>query len=158
MDGGVYNEKICLFRVNTFHLDVKLCANSESDEIGATATNSEFQSVTSTVTILPIATKRPSATPEIPTASITPMSVAPVSVSPLALNEFNAGTEMKRLNIIGTGRRMTLSFHPDGKRFAVATGRGIYLYDGTTFEQNGFIDVNDSLQQSLSAQMEMFWL
>lgn len=122
------------------------CApTAEPDGIGATATNSEFQSVTSTATVLPTATKRPSATPEIPTASITPMSVAPVSVSPLALNEFNAGTEMKRLNIIGTGKAHDIKFSPDGKRFAVATGRGIYLYDGTTFEQNGFIDVNDSV-------------
>lgn len=122
------------------------CApTAESDEFGATATNSEFQSVPSTATVLPTATKRPSATPEIPTPTITPMSIAPVSISPLALNEFNAGTEMKRLNVIGTGTAHDIKFSPDGKRFAVATGRGIYLYDGTTFEQNGFIDVNDSV-------------
>ena len=52
---------------------------------------------------------------------------------------------MKRLNVIGTGTAHDIQFSPDGKRFAVATGRGIYLYDGSTFEQNGFIDVNDSV-------------
>lgn len=99
----------------------------------------------STKTPLPTATKRPSATPAIPTATITPMSLAPTSISPLALNEFNAATEMKRLNIIGTGVTHDIKFSPDGKLFAMATGRGIYLYDGTTFEQNGFIDVNDTV-------------
>lgn len=117
----------------------------EVENIDATVTISVFPSATSTSTLLPTATKRPSATPEIPTASITPMSIAPVSISPLALNEFNAGTEMKRLNVIGTGTAHDIQFSPDGKRFAVATGRGIYLYDGSTFEQNGFIDVNDSV-------------
>jgi len=100
---------------------------------------------TSTRTQLPTATKRPSATPAIPTATITPMSVAPTSISPLALNELNATTEMKRLNVIGTGTAHDVEFSLDGKRFAVATGRGVYLYDGTTFEQNSFIDVNDSV-------------
>jgi WD40 repeat protein len=117
----------------------------EAGNIEPTATISVFPSATSTTALLPTATKRPSATPEIPTASITPMSIAPVSISPLALNEFNAGTEMKRLNVIGTGTAHDIQFSPDGKRFAVATGRGIYLYNGMTFEQNGFIDVNDSV-------------
>jgi hypothetical protein len=63
----------------------------------------------------------------------------------LTLTEFNAGAEMKRLNIIGTGTAHDIEFSPDGTKLAIATGRGVYLYDGATFEQNGFIDVNDSV-------------
>lgn len=73
------------------------------------------------------------------------MSVVPVSANQWTLTEFNAGTEMKRLNVIGTGTPHDIKFSPDGKLLAVATGRGVYLYDGTTFEQSGFIDVNDSV-------------
>jgi len=61
------------------------------------------------------------------------------------LTEFNAGTEMKRLNVIGTGTVHDIKFSPDGTKLAVATGRGVFLYNGATFEQEGFIDVNDSV-------------
>lgn len=100
---------------------------------------------TLTNTPKPTTTKSPTSIPAAPTATITPMTVATVSASPLMLTEFNVGTEMKRLNVIGTGTPHDITFSPDGKRLAVATGRGVYLYDGTTFEQNGFIDVNDSV-------------
>ena len=94
----------------------------------------------------PTATEFPTETPIIPTAIFSPLEVVPVSAHPLTLTEFNAGTEMKRLNVIGTGTAHDLEFSPDGKRLAIATGRGVYLYDGSTFEQNGFIDVNDSVE------------
>jgi WD40 repeat protein len=102
---------------------------------------------TSTKTPLVTVTKHPSATPIdfVPTKTITPMAVFPVTAHPLTLTQFNAGIEMKRLNVIGTGTAHDLEFSPDGKRLAVATGRGIFLYDGTTFEQKGFIDVDDSV-------------
>lgn len=64
---------------------------------------------------------------------------------PLALSESNAGTEMKRVNVLGTGTLQDIKFSPDGKYLAAATGRGVYLYDGKTFEQLSFIDVNDSV-------------
>ncbi len=102
-------------------------------------------SETSTTIPPPTATKAPTKTPMIPTATFTPLEVVPIPEHPLALTEFNAGTEMKRLNIIGTGTAHDVKFSSDGTRLAVATGRGIYLYDGATFEQNGFIDVNDSV-------------
>lgn len=138
-------KRIAYFASMIFILMSSCAPIAKSEEIDATATNSLFQSATPTTTTLPTAIKRPSATPEIPTPTITPMSITPVSIGPLALNEFNTGTEMKRLNVIGTGTAHDVKFSPDGKRFAVATGRGVYLYDGATFEQNGFIDVNDSV-------------
>ena len=107
--------------------------------------NTIIPSKTSTSTPSPTVTESPTKTPTIPTATFVPLDVVPVSASPLTLTEFNAGTEMKRLNVIGTGTAHDIKFSLDGKRLAIATGRGIYLYDGTTFEQNGFIDVNDSV-------------
>src|SRR5260221_13174135 len=101
----------------------------------------------STSTLMPVftPTESPTATLAVPTATITPMTVVPVSSSPLTLTEFNAGTEMKRLNVIGTGTAQDIKFSPDGKLLAIATGRGVYFYDGKTFEQNNFIDVNASV-------------
>ena len=112
-----------------------------------TQTNTPISFETTTGKPLPTETKQAIDTPvhSTSTATITPMDVVSVSAHPLTLTEFNAGTEMKRLNIIGTGATHDLEFSPDGKRLAVATGRGIYLYDGTSFEQNGFIEVNDSV-------------
>jgi len=100
---------------------------------------------TSTTAPPPTATEVLTKTPIIPTNTFAPIEAVPISAHPLALTEFNAGTGMKRLNIIGTGTANDIKFSPDGKRLAIATGRGIYLYDGSTFEQNGFIDVNDSV-------------
>jgi WD40 repeat protein len=102
-------------------------------------------SFTSTASPIPTSTKFPTSTPVVPSPTITPMMVATVQTHPLTLTEFNAGTKMKRLNVIGTGTPHDIKFSPDGKRLAVATGRGIYLYDSETFEQNGFIDMNDSV-------------
>jgi len=117
------------------------CASATEIPVPTNISTSE----TSTSTPLPTATAPPTETPIVPTATFTPLEVVPVSAHPLTLTEFNAGTGMKRLNVIGTGTAHDIKFSPDGKRLAVATGRGIYLYDGTTFEQNGFIDVNDSV-------------
>jgi len=108
-------------------------------------TNTIVPSETSTNTPLSTATERPTETPTIPTLAFVPLKAIPVSASSLTLTEFNAGTEMKRLNVIGTGTAHDLEFSPDGTRLAVATGRGVFLYDGTTFEQSGFINVNDSV-------------
>ena len=60
------------------------------------------------------------------------MTPVPVGISPLVLDERNVGTDMKLLNVIGTGTPSDIEFSPDGKRLAVATGRGIYLFDGAT--------------------------
>lgn len=58
------------------------------------------------------------------------------------LTEFNAGTEMKLLNTIGTGTAYDIKFSPDGKFFGIATGRGIFFYDGTSFKQLNFIEMD----------------
>jgi WD40 repeat protein len=108
------------------------------------STNTVVPSETST-NAPPTATARPTGTPVLPTATFVPLRVIPVAASPLTLTEFNAGTEMKRLNVIGTGTAHDIKFAPDGKRLAIATGRGIFLYDGTTYQQDGFIDVNASV-------------
>ena len=107
--------------------------------------SSAIPTLTTTVTTVPTLTESPPPTIDVPTATIKPIVAVPVSVSPLTLNESNTGTEMKRLNTIGTGTPHDIKFSPDGKLLAVATGRGVYLYDDTTFEQIGFIDVNDSV-------------
>jgi len=97
------------------------------------------------VTPVPSFTTLPTTAPVSPSATITPMIVAPVSANPLTLNELNAGMEMKRLNVIGTGIPHDIKFSPDGKLLAVATGRGVFIYDAIKFEQKSFIDVNDSV-------------
>jgi len=81
----------------------------------------------------------------VPTQTLRPISAIPNTPHPLALNEFNAGTEMKRLNVIGTGKPHDIKFSPDGSLLAIATGRGVYIYDGETFEDTRFIEVNDSV-------------
>lgn len=89
-------------------------------------------------------TARPSLTP-LPTISGYPdLPAVPEKMPPhkLALNEFNTGTGMKRLNIYGTGKLNDFAFSSDGKYLAAATGRGIFLYDSKTFEQTSFIDTN----------------
>ena len=98
-----------------------------------------------TVTATPVLTELQVTTRIFPTATVTPMTVVPVSAGPLTLTEFNAGTEMKRLNVIGTGTPHDIEFSPDGKLFAVATERGVYLYDGITFEQKSFLDLNETV-------------
>ena len=79
-------------------------------------------SATFTNTLPPPVTESPTGTPLIPTVTFSPLEVVPVSAHPLTLTEFNAGTEMKRLNVIGTGTAHDLEFSPDGTRLAIATG------------------------------------
>jgi len=103
---------------------------------------------TPTLTQLPSRTLLPTWTPKSvvsPSPTITPPSVQPVALSPLALNENNAGTEMNRLAVFGTGKPTDMAWSPDGRTFAVATTRGVWLYDGETIEERGFIDVNDKV-------------
>ena len=113
----------------------------------STALATQFITLTATSTAIPKPTKAvPTLTisPIIAAGLLTPVA-ATVAADPLALNEFNAGTEMKRINIYGTGKLQDITFSPDGRYLAAATGRGIYLYDGKTFDQVGFLDVNDSV-------------
>ena len=52
---------------------------------------------------------------------------------------------MIRLSRFGTGSPNDIAFSPEGKYLAVATGLGVFLYDATTFERAGFIDVNSDV-------------
>jgi WD40 repeat protein len=98
-----------------------------------------------TWTHTPTDTPGPSLTPT-PTSTFFPISpVTPLGPHPLALDEWNAAAGMKRLSLFGSGEPNDLAWSPDGKTLAVATGRGIFLYDGATYEQTGFIDVQDSV-------------
>jgi WD40 repeat protein len=90
-------------------------------------------------------TSSPTDTPtNAPTATITPPSIEPVSLNPLALNEWNV-TQIKRLATYGTGEPEEIAWSPDGNLFAVATTRGVWLYEGTTLSDMGFVDVNDTV-------------
>src|SRR5215510_7783978 len=106
----------------SFILAIILMVSCAPSTQAPVVTNTVTPSLTPTLTPLPTSTKSPTLTPGIPTSTITPMAVAPVSASPLTLNEFNAGTGMKRLNVIGTGTPHDIKFSPDGKQLAVATG------------------------------------
>jgi WD40 repeat protein len=105
--------------------------------------------LTSSTTALPPTgtfTPSPTATQtRTPTASITPANIEPVELHALALNEWNVGTQMKRLAVFGTGEPEDLAWSPDGNLLAVATTRGVWLYDGTSLEETGFINVNDDV-------------
>lgn len=78
------------------------------------------------------------------TATQTFNQIVPIlnSAHEFTLTEFNAGTEMKLLNTIGTGTAYDIKFSPDGKILAIATGRGIFFYDGKSFEQLKFIEMD----------------
>ncbi len=95
-----------------------------------------------TRTLAPTLTRAPT---EPPAATLTPPIIPPVAIHPLALNETNAGLGMQRLAVFGTGEPNDMTWSPDGSIFAVATARGVWLYDGSTLEETGFIDVNDSV-------------
>jgi WD40 repeat protein len=79
-----------------------------------------------------------------PTATITPPSIEPLVLNSLALNEWNV-TQIKRLAIFGTGEPEEIAWSPDGNLFAVATTRGVWLYEGTTLSDMGLVDVNDTV-------------
>lgn len=122
-----------------------LCACQPS----AKATPTALATVTNTSAPTLAASNTPAPSPSTPTANATPIALelAPIIEKipshPLALNESNVRVEMKRLNIYGTGALQATAFSPNGKYFAAATGRGVYIYDGLTFEPIGLIDVND---------------
>ncbi len=62
------------------------------------------------------------------TAFILP-ALEPVTISPFALNETNAGSQMKLLGLLGTGRPTDIAFSPDGNSLAISTMLGLHLYD-----------------------------
>jgi WD40 repeat protein len=107
------------------------------------------QPVVTTPTLTPTLMLLPPAQIPGTAPSLEPFNLLPVTEKipshPLALDESNVATEMKRLRIYGTGELQDIEFSPDGKYLAAATSRGIYLYDGTTFEPTSFIDVNNSV-------------
>lgn len=100
-------------------------------------------SVSETPTRKPIPTSHFTFTPPPPTATFSPIEAIPNTSNSFTLTESNAGTEMKLLNTIGTGTAYDIKFSPDGKNLAVATGRGIFLYGGMSFEQTGFIEMDN---------------
>ena len=107
-------------------------------------TDTVFVSKTTAHESIPTSTLHPTLTlPPPPTATFSSIEAIPNTFSPLTLTESNAGTEMKLLNTIGTGTASDIKFSPDGKSLAIATGRGIFLYDGMSFEQTGFIEMNN---------------
>lgn len=100
-----------------------------------------FPSESSANTPPPTATESPTKIPAIPTATFAPLQVIPVSAHPLTLTKFNAGTEMKRLNVIGTGTPHAMAWSGNGKYFVVGTGLGLIVYDGQTYEKLNLIEI-----------------
>src|SRR5262245_43849811 len=97
-----------------------------------TATRYRVSDTPAAPAITPTRTRRPKPTPWLtvtatPTVTLVQLNLPAVREKmpayKLALNEFNTGTEMKRLNIYGTGELNDLAFSPDGKFLAAATGR-----------------------------------
>ena len=125
-----------------------LAACQQAQTPHPTATRYQVSDTPTASAIPPTATHPPqvSATPSpAPIQLDLPAVPEKIPAHKLALDEFNAGTDMKRLNIYGTGELNDLAFSPDGKYLAAATGRGIFLYDSKTFEQTSFIDTNDAV-------------
>ena len=83
----------------------------------------------------------------LPSPSITPISALTFNSHTEALDESNSANEMTRLLRIGSGTPQGVSWSPDGKTLAVATGLGVFLYDAVTFDQVGFIDVGDMVTE-----------
>jgi WD40 repeat protein len=104
-------------------------------------------SPTSTPTTTPAPTSIPATSVPKPSKTPNAISLPPITgrteAHPLALDENNTAVKMKRINALGTGTLQDIKFSPDGRYLAAATGRGVYLYDSKTFEETGFIDVNN---------------
>lgn len=137
MEGKFEMKKI----ISTAILIVTFISSCTSEATIPIATYTPITSETTTQTPSTTATPRPTSTPIPPTATFSPINAVPYSPSPFTLTESNAGTEMKLLNTIGTGTAYDLKFSPDGNLLAISTGRGIFLYDGTTFQQIKFIEM-----------------
>ncbi|MCL4273498.1 MAG: WD40 repeat domain-containing protein [Anaerolineales bacterium] len=105
-------------------------------------TDIPFVSKTPTHKPVQTSTLPPASTPIPSTATFSPIEAILNTSGPFTLTESNVGTEMKLLNIIGTGTAYDIEFSPDGRLLAVATGRGVFLYDGISFKQNGFLEMN----------------
>jgi WD40 repeat protein len=95
---------------------------------------SKTRTITSTATVTPT-----------PSPSITPMAESQVTAHPLALDAYGAAMQFKQLARFGQGTLYDIDWSQDGKYLAASTGLGVYLYDGVTFEQVHFIDVNDGV-------------
>jgi WD40 repeat protein len=114
--------------------------------VASTPTETPTHLPTQTPTAKATATATPSPT-NTPTPSITPAAIIPVTAHPLALNKTNAASGMQRLAIYGKGEIHDLAWSPNGLYLAVATGRGIYLYDATSLEEVRFFDTRGSVTQ-----------
>lgn len=129
--------------ISTAILILTFISSCISEATIPTATHTPIISKTSTQIPITTATFSPTSTPIPLTATFSPINVVPYSPNPYTLTESNAGTEMKLLNTIGTGTAYDIKFSPDGKFFGIATGRGVFLYDGKTFEQLKFIEMDN---------------
>ena len=105
--------------------------NSVSDEPSMTPTS--FVSPTETLT--PTATQTPTSTP---LSYSTPFRLPSNSISPENLEH------IQELAILGKGKINNFRYSTDGKLLAVATMRGIYIYDAQTFLEKKYIPTDDS--------------
>jgi WD40 repeat protein len=94
----------------------------------------------------PTFTPQPSGTP-LPTATFTPtpyvagLAGTPAASSSAAISERNL-KKLAQLNRIGQGLPQALAWSDDGDLLAVASSRGLSLYDGDNLELLNTIDIN----------------
>lgn len=129
--------------ISTAILIVTLISSCTFEETPPVTTHPSITSETPTQKPITTLTPHPTSTLAPPTATFSPINVVQNPPSPFTLTESNAGTEMKLLNTIGTGTAYDIKFSPNGNFLGIATGKGIFLYDGATFEQLKFIEMDN---------------
>lgn len=122
---------------------VGLSACQTSSQIVATpAATVILPSTTATPTVFahPTGTGAPTATPTVtPLAYSTPIRYPSTLISPENIQD------LQELAVLGKGKVNSFRYSSDGKLLAVATMKGIYIYDAQTFIEKKYIRTDDAV-------------